>query len=51
MNKEKGGVKNRLIEAKTCFNRIYLPDYGNKKTMKMVIDTIIENDTNFFGME
>jgi hypothetical protein len=42
---------NRLIEAKTCFNRIYLPDYNSKKTMSHVIRTIIENDTNYFGKE
>lgn len=41
----------RLIEAKTCFNRIYLPEYANLETMKKVIYTIIDNDTNFFGKQ
>ena len=53
---ESPGVKSitkekRLIEAKTCFNRIYLPDYESKEIMNQVIETIIENDTNFFGKE
>ena len=42
---------NRLIEAKTCFNRIILPEYENKEKMKNAIYTIIHNDTNFFGLE
>jgi hypothetical protein len=41
----------RLIEAKTCFNRIYLPQYANKEVMQKVINTIIDNDTNFFGKQ
>lgn len=44
-------LKNRLIEAKTCFNRIHLPDYESKELMVKAINTIIENDTNFFGKE
>ncbi len=43
--------KQRLIEARTCFNRIYLPEYENIDLMKKVISTIIENDTNFFGKQ
>ena len=42
---------NRLIEAKTCFNRIVLPEYETKEKMKSAIYTIINNDTNFFGLE
>ena len=42
---------NRLIEAKTCFNRIVLPEYETKEKMKNAIYTIINNDTNFFGLE
>jgi hypothetical protein len=43
--------KDRLIEAKTCFNRIYLPNYPNKDTMKRYIDIIIDNDTDYFGKQ
>ena len=43
--------KNRLIEAKTCFNRINLPEYESKELMINAVNTIIENDTNFFGKE
>lgn len=41
----------RLIEAKTCFNRITLPEYQSKQQMKKAIYTIINNDTNFFGLQ
>ncbi len=41
--------KKRLIEANTCFNRIYLPPYENEDEMQKVIYTIVENDTNYFG--
>ncbi len=44
-------IKKRLIEANTCFNRIYLPPYENEDEMRRVISTIIENDTNFFGKQ
>lgn len=43
--------ENRLIEAHTCFNRICLPEYGTKEKMKKAIYTIINNDTNFFGLK
>ena len=43
--------KYRLIEAKTCFNRIYLPDYETKDLMRKYIHLIIENDTNYFGIQ
>jgi ubiquitin-protein ligase E3 C len=41
---------NRLIEAKTCFNRVHLPEYSSKDYMKKAINTIINNDTNYFGL-
>lgn len=41
----------RLIEAKTCFNRICLPEYDTIEVMKKVINIIIDNDTNFFGKQ
>lgn len=41
----------RLIEANTCFNRIYLPEYETKEQMKNVISKILENDTNYFGKQ
>ena len=42
-------MKYQLIEANTCFNRIYLPNYVNKEKMKHSIQIIVENDTNYFG--
>lgn len=41
----------RLIEAKTCFNRIVLPYYKNKIEIKKALDIILNNDTSFFGLE
>ena len=41
----------RLIEAKTCFNRILLPEYSSKEEMKKCFDIILGNDTQFFGLE
>ena len=41
----------RLIEAKTCFNRIILPYYKNKNEIKKALDIILNNDTSFFGLE
>ncbi len=41
----------RLIEAKTCFNRIILPYYKNKNEMNKAMDIILNNDTSFFGLE
>ena len=41
----------KLIEAKTCFNRILLPEYGTIEEMRKAIDIIIGNDTQFFGLE
>ena len=41
----------RLIEAKTCFNRIMLPQYKNKKEMDKAFDIILSSDSNFFGLE
>ena len=48
---ESGENKFKLIEAKTCFNRIYLPEYGSIEEMRKAIDIIIGNDTQFFGLE
>ncbi len=42
---------NRLIEVNTCFNRIYLPLYESKESMRNIIYKILENDTNFFGKQ
>ena len=41
----------KLIEAKTCFNRILLPEYSNKNEIKKAFDIILGNDTSFFGLE
>lgn len=41
----------KLIEAMTCFNRIYIPLYEKDERLKEVIMCIIENNTNFFGKE
>lgn len=41
----------RLIEANTCFNRIYLPLYESKDIMRKFILLILENDTNYFGKQ
>ena len=41
----------KLIEARTCVNRILLPEYKSKEDMEKAIKIIIENDTAFFGLE
>jgi len=41
----------RLIEANTCFNRIYLPQYESKEIMRKIIFKILENDTDYFGKQ
>ncbi len=41
--------KLKLIEADTCFNRIYLPEYKNKEEMKRSLTILLENDCNYFG--
>ncbi len=41
----------KLIEAKTCFNRILLPEYNSKEEMKKCINIILGNDTQYFGLE
>lgn len=43
--------KNCMIQAKTCFNRLYLPDYKDKNIMKENILKIVMYDTNYFGLE
>ena len=45
------GSNNSLIVAKTCFNRIYLPDYETKEMMQKSIKTILTNNTDLFGIE
>ena len=42
---------NKLITAQTCFNSIILPDYKSKEEIKKSINIILENDTNYFGLE
>lgn len=42
---------NKLITAQTCFNSIVLPEYKTKEEMKKAIYIILENDTNYFGLE
>jgi hypothetical protein len=42
---------NKLITAQTCFNSIILPEYKTKEEMKKAIYIILENDTNYFGLE
>ncbi len=42
---------NKLITAQTCFNSIILPEYKTKEEMKKAINIILENDTNYFGLE
>lgn len=41
----------KLIEAMTCFNRLYLPIYESKERLEQVIKLIINNNTEFFGKE
>ncbi len=41
----------KLIEAMTCFNRIYLPMYETRERLEEVIKLIINNNTEFFGKE
>lgn len=42
---------NKLITVQTCFNSIILPEYKTKEEMKKAIYIILENDTNYFGLE
>ena len=41
----------KLIEAMTCFNRLYIPVYESVERLESVIKTIIANNTEFFGLE
>ena len=41
----------KLIIAQTCFNNIILPEYKTKEEMRNAINIILENDTNYFGLE
>ena len=41
----------KLITTQTCFNSILLPEYKTKEEMRKAINIILENDTNYFGLE
>ena len=41
----------KLIQSQICFNKIFLPEYKNKKEMEKAIQIIVENDTGYFGIE
>ena len=41
----------KLIEAMTCFNRLYIPLYETKTKLEEVIKIIITNNTEFFGKQ
>ena len=41
----------KLIEAKTCFNRIMLPLYKKKEELKKSMDIILNFDSAYFGLE
>ena len=48
---EKNNNINDLIHAKTCFNKCLLPYYKSYEKLKENILIIVNNDTNFFGMD
>ena len=50
-NDENNNKCNKLITTQTCFNSILLPEYKTKEEMKKAINIILENDTNYFGLE
>ena len=37
--------------AHTCFNSIIIPEYNKIEDMRKAINIILENDTNYFGLE
>ena len=41
----------KVIEARTCFNRILLPQYKKKEEMNKAMDIILNHDSNYFGLE
>ena len=41
----------KLIMAHTCFNSIIIPEYNKIEDMRKAINIILENDTNYFGLE
>ena len=51
LSNDKKKIEFKLIEAKTCFNRILLPEYKNKEEMKKSIDIILKTGVGFFGLE
>ena len=50
-NDENNNKCNKLITTQTCFNSILLPEYKTKEEMRKAINIILENDTNYFGLE
>ncbi len=48
---EKNQSDSNLIQAKTCFNKILLPFYKSYEKLKENILIIVNNDTNFFGLD
>ena len=50
-NEDNDKQYNKLITVQTCFNSIILPEYKTKEEMKKAIYIILENDTNYFGLE
>ena len=51
LSNDKKKIEFKLIEAKTCFNRILLPEYKNKEEMKKSINIILKTGVGFFGLE
>ena len=49
--KKKTNNQFKLIEAKTCFNRIMLPLYKKKEELKKAMDIILNFDSAYFGLE
>ena len=41
----------KVIEARTCFNRILLPQYKKKEEMNKAMDIILNHYSNYFGLE
>jgi hypothetical protein len=41
----------KLIESMTCFNRLYIPLYSSREKLEEVVKIIINNNTDFFGLE
>jgi len=39
------------IKAHTCFNRLDLPDYKNKKDLQEAIEYVVKNEIIGFGID